>query len=188
MEESTLERLKRIDNARPSFPGEHLLTFGAGFWLLKRSSGSFTGAVLSTLVGGALVARALTGRDGLIAVLKREARDRKTVRMEGRGRRHEDRVPTYQELLDDALDQTFPASDPISPSAAIYADKQLSTGKDGVDWTLAKSSGSDAPSLGSGPSSFEDTSVSDAVVIDRGPVHFPTAADHPAPATPTSKS
>lgn len=26
-------------------------------------------------------------------------------------------APTYQELLDEALQQTFPASDPISPSA-----------------------------------------------------------------------
>lgn len=188
MEESTLDRLKRLDLERPSFPAEHLLTFGAGFWLLKRTSGSLPGALLSTLIGGALIARSLTGRDGLIALLKRQARDREAVRLEGKGRRHEDRVPTYQELLDDALDQTFPASDPISPSAAIYADKQTSTGKDGVDWTLAKKSADGAPPFDTSPPTFEDTSVSDAVIIDRGPVHFPTAADHPKPSTPPAKS
>ncbi len=57
-------------------------------------------------------------------------------RLEAKGRRPEDRVPTYQELLDDSLDQTFPASDPISPSAAMHAEKQVKTGKDGRDWQL----------------------------------------------------
>ncbi len=46
------------------------------------------------------------------------------------------KVPTYQELLDESLDQTFPASDPISPGAAIYAEKQISTDKDDKDWKL----------------------------------------------------
>ena len=48
---------------------------------------------------------------------------------------------TYQQLLDDALDQTFPASDPISPTAAMHADKLISTGKDKVDWTLQPGKG-----------------------------------------------
>ncbi|MES2887206.1 MAG: hypothetical protein V4739_04255 [Pseudomonadota bacterium] len=43
---------------------------------------------------------------------------------------------TYQQLLDEALDQTFPASDPISPSAALHAEEQISTPSDNVDWTL----------------------------------------------------
>lgn len=46
------------------------------------------------------------------------------------------KVPTYQELLDESLDQTFPASDPISPSAAMHAERQVATGKDDVDWQL----------------------------------------------------
>lgn len=46
------------------------------------------------------------------------------------------KLPTYQELLDESLDQTFPASDPISPSAAMHAEKQVSTGRDDVDWKL----------------------------------------------------
>jgi hypothetical protein len=43
---------------------------------------------------------------------------------------------TYQELLDAAVDMTFPASDPISPSAAMHAEKGLSTAKDDRDWEL----------------------------------------------------
>jgi hypothetical protein len=44
---------------------------------------------------------------------------------------------TYQELLDEALDETFPASDPISPSAAIHAEERIQTAKDKVDWNVA---------------------------------------------------
>ena len=74
-------------------------------------------------------------------------------RLEARGRRPEDKVPTYQELLDDSLDQTFPASDPISPSAAMHAEKQVRTGKDGRDWQLkpgADGQPQDAPAAGKG--------------------------------------
>ena len=53
-----------------------------------------------------------------------------------------DRVPTYQELLDESLDQTFPASDPISPGAAINAERRTSTDKDDVDWELKSSQSS----------------------------------------------
>ena len=52
-------------------------------------------------------------------------------------------TPTYQESLDDALEQTFPASDPISPSAAMRAERQTRTGRDSVDWKLK--SGSKVP-------------------------------------------
>jgi hypothetical protein len=45
-------------------------------------------------------------------------------------------VPTYQELLDEALQETFPASDPISPSAAMSAEKRISTQRDQTDWEL----------------------------------------------------
>ena len=53
------------------------------------------------------------------------------------------KVPTYQELLDESLDETFPASDPISPSAAMHAARPIATGKDDVDWQLKP--GADAP-------------------------------------------
>jgi hypothetical protein len=57
-------------------------------------------------------------------------------RLEGKGEAPCDKVPTYQELLDDALDQTFPASDPISPTAAMAAEKRIATERDATDWTL----------------------------------------------------
>jgi len=47
-----------------------------------------------------------------------------------------DKVPTYQELLDESLDETFPASDPISPGAAMHAERRVATGKDDIDWKL----------------------------------------------------
>jgi|EndMetStandDraft_4_1072995.scaffolds.fasta_scaffold1444428_1 hypothetical protein len=57
-------------------------------------------------------------------------------RLDGKAANAAEKVPTYQELLDDALDQTFPASDPISPTAAMAAEKRIETAKDSVDWTL----------------------------------------------------
>ena len=54
-------------------------------------------------------------------------------------------VPTYQELLDEALEETFPASDPISPSAAMSAGKPISTERDGTDWELEPGSDPAAP-------------------------------------------
>ena len=59
-------------------------------------------------------------------------------------------APTYQELLDEALQQTVPASDPISPSAAMSADQRISTGRDGVDWVLQPGK-SGQPAAGSLP-------------------------------------
>ena len=57
-------------------------------------------------------------------------------RLEGKGAAPHEKVPSYQELLDEALDETFPASDPISPSAAMAAEKRIRTAKDQTDWTL----------------------------------------------------
>jgi hypothetical protein len=62
-------------------------------------------------------------------------------RLEGRADQPADTVPSYQELLDEALDETFPASDPISPSAAMAAEKRISTAKDDTDWTLKPGAG-----------------------------------------------
>jgi hypothetical protein len=52
---------------------------------------------------------------------------------------------TYQELLDEAIEETFPASDPISPSAAMHAERRMSTQKNPVDWKLEHGSDPDAP-------------------------------------------
>jgi hypothetical protein len=65
------------------------------------------------------------------------ARKKEAQRLEGKGDKPHEKVPTYQELLDEALDQTFPASDPISPSAAMHTQKALEEKEDGKkDWTL----------------------------------------------------
>lgn len=66
-----------------------------------------------------------------------------------------DKRPTYQEALDDALDDTFPASDPISPGAAMHAEREIETARDEKDWTLgserapAQAVGAQAPSKSS---------------------------------------
>lgn len=65
-----------------------------------------------------------------------DTRHKEAKRLEGKARQPGAKVPTYQELLDEALDETFPASDPISPSAAMHAERQVATGKDDVDWKL----------------------------------------------------
>lgn len=63
------------------------------------------------------------------------SRQKESQRLEGKAAKPA-KVPTYQELLDESLDETFPASDPISPSAAMHAQRQVATGKDDVDWQL----------------------------------------------------
>jgi hypothetical protein len=53
------------------------------------------------------------------------------------GERPEEKLPTYQELLDEALAETFPASDPIAASAAMHPKREVHTQKDDRDWELA---------------------------------------------------
>ncbi len=64
------------------------------------------------------------------------SRRKESERLEGKAAEPGAKVPTYQELLDESLDETFPASDPISPGAAMHTEKEVSTGKDPVDWAL----------------------------------------------------
>jgi hypothetical protein len=73
------------------------------------------------------------------------SRQKEARRLDGRASPPAARVPTYQELLDESLDETFPASDPISPSAAMHAERRVTTGKDGVDWQLKP--GADRPGV-----------------------------------------
>lgn len=72
------------------------------------------------------------------------ARSRESRRVEGRCATAPEKVPTYQELLDESLDQTFPASDPISPSAAMHAEQAIQSARDSRDWSLAPE-GASAP-------------------------------------------
>jgi hypothetical protein len=47
-----------------------------------------------------------------------------------------DPLPTYQELLDEAIELTFPASDPISTGAAMRTKRRIATPMDDTDWEL----------------------------------------------------
>ena len=70
---SLIDRLLEFDAQRESVPGEHWLTFGLGVYLLLRHRRSVAGRVAAVAAGALLVVRALTGRDGAIAVLERRA-------------------------------------------------------------------------------------------------------------------
>lgn len=48
----------------------------------------------------------------------------------------DDDIQTYQQAIDESLEMTFPASDPISPSAAMHTEKRVNTEVDATDWTL----------------------------------------------------
>lgn len=58
----------------------------------------------------------------------------------------DDRLPTYQELLDEAVNDTFPASDPIAPHAAAQPGAPVRTPRDGRDWRV-QGEGEGAPGL-----------------------------------------
>jgi hypothetical protein len=68
---SLLAALRDFDEARPSLPGEHWTAFGLGLYLLLRRRRTSAGRLASMVAGATLVARALSGRDGAIAVLRR---------------------------------------------------------------------------------------------------------------------
>lgn len=71
-----LKELQQWDNRRSGFPGEHWLALGAGM-LVMRSAGksrSLVGRLLGRAMGGALIARAATGRDGPLAKVRSQKR------------------------------------------------------------------------------------------------------------------
>lgn len=69
-----LEAIRRLDDARPTLPGEHWLTALLGLYVLLHQPRHPAVRAVSMLAGVALLARAVTGRDGLIAYLERQAR------------------------------------------------------------------------------------------------------------------
>ena len=69
-----LKKIRQFDRNRKGFPGEHFIVGTAGSLLLnsaRRRSG--IGRVLMMLAGGALLARAASGRDGLARLAARQA-------------------------------------------------------------------------------------------------------------------
>jgi hypothetical protein len=48
--------------------------------------------------------------------------------------------PTYQDLLDESLQETFPASDPISPTGACRTGQRISTSRNDIDWQVVPGS------------------------------------------------
>jgi hypothetical protein len=68
---SWLDRLRRLDRSRASWPGEHWITFASGLYFLMRSRRTALGRAASVATGAALVARAMSGRDGAVAMLSR---------------------------------------------------------------------------------------------------------------------
>jgi hypothetical protein len=73
-----LRRLRTADRARDGVPGEHWATFGAAIGVLGAASGIRSPLLrtLALLAGGALVLRAISGRDGAVAVVKRKAEEK----------------------------------------------------------------------------------------------------------------
>ncbi|MDA8446793.1 hypothetical protein [Paracidovorax valerianellae] len=68
----SFKQLKRYDDNRPGFKGEHWLVLGAGVALLlasRRSPSALTRTVGSA-VGSAMLMRAASGRQGLARVLQ----------------------------------------------------------------------------------------------------------------------
>ena len=65
MSDTLLHQLKRYDDSRDNFPGEHWVAFaaGLGLWIATRKHPSITVRVLASVMGTLLVARAATGRD-----------------------------------------------------------------------------------------------------------------------------
>lgn len=71
-EPSPLEKMKRVDEAREGFPGEHwlALALGIGLWQVTRRHRWWAVRALGSLGASMLVARAASGRDGLASVLR----------------------------------------------------------------------------------------------------------------------
>lgn len=66
-----IKDLRRWDENRPGFAGEHWLVLGAGLLAMRQAqrSSSTLGRVLGGAVGSALVARAASGRDGVAGIV-----------------------------------------------------------------------------------------------------------------------
>ena len=73
---SSLRALRAADQRRTGVPGEHWATFGAALTALgaARSIRSPWLRTATFVIGGVLVLRAISGRDGALNVARRKAR------------------------------------------------------------------------------------------------------------------
>lgn len=71
-----MNALRRFDRGRPSLPGEHWATFATGVYYLTRRQRGLVGGLAAKAFGMALVLRAISGRDGALAMLRRPPRSR----------------------------------------------------------------------------------------------------------------
>lgn len=76
-------------------------------------------------------------------MLQKDQRARQDRRTSGTAESPQAKLPTYQDLLDEALDDTFPASDPVATSAATHVHEPHTTARDSKDWTLRPEAGGD---------------------------------------------
>ena len=90
MTESLLARLKRYDDRREGVPGEHWYALAAGLWLLTLGRGSSPVARAAGAIAAiALMARAASGRHGLVQLLPRDHPRRRAADRIGRVRPYE---------------------------------------------------------------------------------------------------
>ncbi|MDB5753175.1 MAG: hypothetical protein JWP65_3596 [Ramlibacter sp.] len=70
--EPVLQKIKRVDEQREGFPGEHWLVLGLGIavWHYTRSNSHWAVRTAGSFAAAALVARAASGREGLSKVLR----------------------------------------------------------------------------------------------------------------------
>ncbi|MGE8399946.1 MAG: hypothetical protein ACN6PP_00070 [Delftia tsuruhatensis] len=68
-----IQDLRKWDDSRKGFTGEHWLVLGAGLLALRhaRRAESGMGRLVSGALGTALIARAATGRDGVLGTAGR---------------------------------------------------------------------------------------------------------------------
>ncbi len=73
---SNLQRVKEWDDQRPSLPGEHWFALGLGLLVTSRAqrSRSIVGRLAGNAVAVALMARAASGKDGVIGKMAGAAR------------------------------------------------------------------------------------------------------------------
>jgi hypothetical protein len=96
-------------------------------------------------------------------------------RQEGTAQPADDKLPTYQELLDTAVEDTFPASDPISPSAALHTGRPVETPMDDRDWKLEPAGGEMSGQARAVVAEFGDTEAARRAQAHALSVDLPTA-------------